>query len=96
MTSDTSSTGSPDESHISDGSSTGTSIQSHTPDSSSEDAASGSAVETILRVHRYKTSTGAVKRFRSIQVGSVKDLKDKNLEFIRSLLVKENVFSSIG
>lgn len=56
--------------------------------------ASQSDTYTILRAHKYDPGTQATNQKRIIQVKDYDEIKDKRLDFIRSLLVSEGVFDS--
>lgn len=49
---------------------------------------------TLLRVHQYDPNTKSEEQKRLIQLGDYAAIKEKKLDIIRSLLVKEGVFDS--
>ncbi|KAE8361322.1 hypothetical protein BDV27DRAFT_160836 [Aspergillus caelatus] len=49
---------------------------------------------TILRVHRYDSSTQAATQKRIIEIGDYQAIQNQKLDLIRSLLVSEGVFDS--
>lgn len=58
------------------------------------DTVSDETKSSVLRVHHYDPTSESVSQKRIIQLKSYDDLKDKKLNALRPLLVKEGVFDS--